>query len=130
MNRNAKSPAFAAELPGVTYGELAGWGQSGDVTRQVLTLIELRHGGESQRTADLFTAVTAATDEVMADVLRSRPSGTTTSPASSTWPSSASSSRCTSRRRRVWTRVRLLPSTTRTPTRHCPARDAEAVGDE
>ena len=39
------------------------------MTRQVLTLIELRHGGESQRTADLFTAVTAATDEVMADVL-------------------------------------------------------------
>ena len=69
MNRNAKSPAFAAELPEVTYGELAGWGQSGDVTRQVLTLIELRHGGDSQRSADLFAAVTAATDEVMADVL-------------------------------------------------------------
>jgi len=69
VNRNAKSPAFAAELPGLTYGELAGWGQSGDVTRQVLTLIELRHGGESQRTADLFAAVTAATDEVMAEVL-------------------------------------------------------------
>ena len=69
VNRNAKSPAFAAELPEVTYGELAGWGQSGDVTRQVLTLIELRHGGDSQRTADLFAAVTAATDEVMADVL-------------------------------------------------------------
>ena len=72
VNRNAKSPAFAAELPDLTYGELAGWGQSGDVTRQVLTLIELRHGGESQRTADLFAAVTAATDEVMADVLRGR----------------------------------------------------------
>jgi glucose/mannose-6-phosphate isomerase len=69
VNRNAKSPAFAAEVPGLTYGELAGWGQSGDVTRQVLTLIQLRHGGESRRTADLFAAVTAATDEVMADVL-------------------------------------------------------------
>ncbi len=68
VNRNAKSPAFAGELPGVTYGELAGWGQSGDVTRQVLTLIQLRHGGESQRTGDLFAAVTAATDEVMADI--------------------------------------------------------------
>jgi glucose/mannose-6-phosphate isomerase len=69
VNRNAKSPAFAAELPGLAYGELAGWGQSGDVTRQVLTLVELRHGGESRRTADLFAAVTAATDEVMAAVL-------------------------------------------------------------
>jgi glucose/mannose-6-phosphate isomerase len=69
VNRNAKSPAFASELPDVTYGELAGWGQSGDVTRQVLTLIELRHSGERQRTADLFAAVTSATDEVMADIL-------------------------------------------------------------
>ncbi len=69
VNRNAKSPAFAAELPNLAYGELAGWGQSGDVTRQMLTLVQLRHGGESQRTADLFAAVTAATDEVMADVL-------------------------------------------------------------
>lgn len=69
VNRNAKSPAFAAELPGLTYGELAGWGQSGDVTRQVLTLVELRHGGESRRTGDLFAAVSAATDEVMAAVL-------------------------------------------------------------
>jgi glucose/mannose-6-phosphate isomerase len=69
VNRHAKSPAFAAELPNLAYGELAGWGQSGDVTRQMLTLVQLRHGGESQRTADLFAAVTAATDEVMADVL-------------------------------------------------------------
>ncbi len=75
VNRNAKSPAFAAELPGLTYGELAGWGQSGDVTRQVLTLVELRHGGESPRTADLFAAVTAATDEVMAAVLEVQAAG-------------------------------------------------------
>jgi glucose/mannose-6-phosphate isomerase len=69
VNRNAKSPAFAAELPNLAYGELAGWGQSGDVTRQMLTLVQLRHGGESPRSAGLFAAVTAATDEVMADVL-------------------------------------------------------------
>ncbi len=75
VNRNAKSPAFAAEVPGLTYGELAGWGQSGDVTRQVLTLVELRHSGESRRTADLFAAVTASTDEVMADVLEVEATG-------------------------------------------------------
>ncbi len=75
VNRNAKSPAFAAELPNLVYGELAGWGQSGDVTRQMLTLVQLRHGGESQRTTDLFAAVTAATDEVMADVLEVEAAG-------------------------------------------------------
>jgi glucose/mannose-6-phosphate isomerase len=75
VNRNAKSPAFAAELPNLAYGELAGWGQSGDVTRQMLTLLQLRHGGESPRTADLFAAVTAATDEVMADVLEVEAAG-------------------------------------------------------
>jgi glucose/mannose-6-phosphate isomerase len=75
VNRNAKSPAFAAELPNLAYGELAGWGQSGDVTRQMLTLVQLRHGGESQRTADLFAAVTAATDEVMADVIEVEAAG-------------------------------------------------------
>ena len=75
INRNAKSPAFAAEMPGLTYGELAGWGQSGDVTRQVLTLVELRHSGESRRTDELFAAVTASTDEVMADVLEVEATG-------------------------------------------------------
>ncbi len=69
VNRNAKSPALAGELPGVTYDELAGWGQSGDVTRQLLSLVLLRQSDESRRTRDLFAAVTAATDEVMADVL-------------------------------------------------------------
>ena len=41
----------------------------------MLTLVQLRHGGESQRTADLFAAVTAATDEVMADVIEVEAAG-------------------------------------------------------
>jgi len=68
VNLNAKAPAFAAALPELTYDELAGWGQGGDVTRQTMSLVLLRHGGESPRTAGLFEAVRAATDEVMADV--------------------------------------------------------------
>ncbi len=69
VNLNAKAPAFAASLPGLACDELAGWGQGGDVTRQVLTLVLLRHGGEDERTGQLFDAVAAATDEVMADVV-------------------------------------------------------------
>jgi glucose/mannose-6-phosphate isomerase len=69
VNLNAKSPAFAAELPALAYDELAGWGQGGDITRQTMTLVLLRHGGEQAPVAGLFGAVRTATEEVMADVL-------------------------------------------------------------
>jgi len=68
VNLNAKAPAFAAALPELTYDELAGWGQGGDVTRQAMSLVLLRHGGEGAAAAALFESVRAATDEVMADV--------------------------------------------------------------
>ena len=68
VNLNAKAPAFAAALPELTHDELAGWGQSGDVTRQTMSLVLLRHAGEGRRADDLFAAVRAATDEVMADI--------------------------------------------------------------
>ena len=68
VNLNAKAPAFAATLPELTHDELAGWGQGGDVTRQTMSLVLLRHAGEGPRTGGLFAAVRAATDEVMADV--------------------------------------------------------------
>ncbi len=69
VNLNAKSPAFAAELPTLAYDELAGWGQGGDVTRQTMTLLLLRHAGEQAPMPGLFGAVRDATEEVMADVL-------------------------------------------------------------
>jgi glucose/mannose-6-phosphate isomerase len=75
VNLNAKAPAFAATLPDVTHDELAGWGQGGDVTRQTMSLVLLRHDGEAPRTAGQFDAVQAATDEVMADVFDVRAEG-------------------------------------------------------
>ena len=69
VNRNAKSPAFWAQVPGLAHDELAGWGQGGDITRQTMTLVLLRQSGESPATRALFDAVTSATDEVMADVI-------------------------------------------------------------
>ena len=69
VNLNAKAPAFAATLPELTHDELAGWGQGGDVTRQTMSLVLLRHAGEGGRAAGLFAAVRAATDEVMAEIL-------------------------------------------------------------
>jgi glucose/mannose-6-phosphate isomerase len=75
VNLNAKAPAFAAALPDVTHDELAGWGQGGDVTRQTMSLVLLRHAGEAPRTAGQFDAVRAATDEVMADIFDVRAEG-------------------------------------------------------
>jgi glucose/mannose-6-phosphate isomerase len=75
VNLNAKAPAFAATVPELTHDELAGWGQGGDVTRQTMSLVLLRHAGEGPRTAGLFAAVRAATDEVMAGIFEVRGDG-------------------------------------------------------
>ncbi len=69
VNLDAKSPSFAAELPALAYDEVAGWGQGGDITRQTVTLVLLRHDDEEAPVAALFDAVRDATEEVMADVL-------------------------------------------------------------
>ncbi len=69
VNLNAKSPAFFGAIPPAGYDEVSGWGQGGDVTRQVMSLVLLRHAGEPPAAASLFAGVRQATDEVMADVL-------------------------------------------------------------
>jgi glucose/mannose-6-phosphate isomerase len=69
VNENAKTPAFFAVLPELSHNEVAGWGQHGDVTRQVLTLITLRHPAEHPQVARRFSLVVEALDEVMAAVI-------------------------------------------------------------
>jgi glucose/mannose-6-phosphate isomerase len=69
INENAKTPAFFAALPDLAHNEVAGWGQHGDVTRQVFTLVTLRHRGEAPNLARQFELVVDATDEVMAEVI-------------------------------------------------------------
>ena len=57
VNENAKAPAFAGSEPEVCHNELCGFGQSGDVTRQLLTLVSLRledDDGQTQRRFGLF----------------------------------------------------------------------------
>lgn len=61
LNENTKIPAFANRLPELCHNEAAGWGQHGDVTRQVLTVVELRHDYEHpqiQRRLDLVNELT------------------------------------------------------------------------
>ena len=68
INQSAKTPAFVGELPDVVHGELAGWGQHGDITRQVLSLVLLRHDEEPPAVSEQFDLVETWTDEVMAGI--------------------------------------------------------------
>jgi glucose/mannose-6-phosphate isomerase len=69
VNEYAKTPAFFSALPELSHNEVAGWGQHGDVTRQVLSLVTLRHSGEHPEVTRQFAAVLEVTDEVMANVI-------------------------------------------------------------
>ena len=62
-NVNAKIPAFASALPELLYDEIAGWGQHGDVTRQVLTSVLLRHDYERAEIRDAFDRLVPALEE-------------------------------------------------------------------
>jgi glucose/mannose-6-phosphate isomerase len=75
INLNAKAPAFCAALPELVHDELAGWGQSGDVTRQVVSMVLLRHDDEDAATARMFEVVTEKADEVMATILQVQAEG-------------------------------------------------------
>ena len=69
INQSAKSPAFAGRLPDVVHGELAGWGQHGDITRQVMSLVLLRHDDEPPLVVEQFASVEEWTDEVMSTIV-------------------------------------------------------------
>ena len=74
FNENAKMPAFSNELPELCHNEVSGWGQHGDVTRQVFRIVDLRHEFEHPQIArrfalvdDLLGEVVAGIDEVVAE---------------------------------------------------------------
>lgn len=70
INLSAKVPAFCNALPDLCHNEIAGWGQHGDVTRQVFTRIDLRHDDEHPDDGARFDQVAEMTLEVVADVAR------------------------------------------------------------
>jgi len=75
INESAKSPAFWSVHPELCHNEVAGWGLNGDATRQIITLVNLRHGAEHPQVSRRFDLVTEALREVMADVIEVRASG-------------------------------------------------------
>jgi glucose/mannose-6-phosphate isomerase len=68
INENAKAPAFVGVIPELTHNEICGWGQHGDVTRQVFTLVNLRHDHEHPQIMRRFDLVRDWVEEVVASV--------------------------------------------------------------
>jgi glucose/mannose-6-phosphate isomerase len=56
-------------MPEVCHNEICGWGQHGDVTRQVLTMVRFRHDFEHPQVARRFDLTFDVVDEVVHDVL-------------------------------------------------------------
>jgi glucose/mannose-6-phosphate isomerase len=68
FNENAKVASFANRIPELTHNEVCGWGLNGDVTRQVFSLILLRHAYEHPQVARRFALVEEICTEIVADV--------------------------------------------------------------
>lgn len=68
FNENPKIASFANRIPELTHNEICGWGQHGDVTRQVFSLVLLRHAFEDPQVARRFAMVEEISEEVLAGV--------------------------------------------------------------
>ena len=75
VNENAKAPAFSNAFPELDHNEICAFGQHGDVTRQVVTLVELRHDHEHPQLGRRVEATRAIVDETVASVLEVRAEG-------------------------------------------------------
>lgn len=68
FNENCKVPSWCNRIPELTHNELCGWAQHGDVTRQVFTLLFLRHDHEPGNVDRRFEFVAESCDEVVAGI--------------------------------------------------------------
>jgi glucose/mannose-6-phosphate isomerase len=75
FNENTKTPAFTGTIPELCHNEIAGWGQNGDMTRQVFTLVELRHDEEHPQELRRFELIRDLMAEVVHDVVEVRAQG-------------------------------------------------------
>lgn len=75
FNENAKIPAFWNTQPELCHNEVAGWGQHGDLTRQVVTLVALRHDDEHPQVQRRFELVYELMEEVVASIVEVRAEG-------------------------------------------------------
>jgi glucose/mannose-6-phosphate isomerase len=65
---NAKAPSFWGHVPELMHNDICGWGQHGDMTRQVMTIVCLRHDHEHPALARRFDLVREWTEEAVAGI--------------------------------------------------------------
>jgi glucose/mannose-6-phosphate isomerase len=75
VNENAKAPAFANSVPEMCHNEICGWGQHGDVTRQIMSLVRFRHEFEHPQDIRRFDLTFDLIDEVVHTVVDLRAEG-------------------------------------------------------
>ena len=68
VNENAKCPAFWNAQSELCHNEVSGWGQHGDITRQMFTLVNLRHDFEHPQVMHRFKITADLLDEVVSSV--------------------------------------------------------------
>ena len=68
VNENAKCPAFWNTQSELCHNEVSGWGQHGDITRQMFTLVNLRHDFEHPQVMHRFKITADLLDEVVSSV--------------------------------------------------------------
>ena len=68
VNEIAKAPAFWSVYPELCHNELQGWGQHGDVTRQLVTMVDLRHDSEHPQVSRRFDLCNELVREVVAGI--------------------------------------------------------------
>ena len=75
INENAKTAAWWSVQPELCHNEVCGWGQNGDVTRQLVTAVLLRHEDEHPQVGRRFDLVGEMMREVLADVIEVQAAG-------------------------------------------------------
>jgi glucose/mannose-6-phosphate isomerase len=68
VNENAKCPAFWNTQSELGHNEISGWGQHGDLTRQMFTLVNVRHDFEHPQVMHRFNLTAELLDEVVSSV--------------------------------------------------------------
>jgi glucose/mannose-6-phosphate isomerase len=68
VNENARVAAFWNTSPELCHNEIAGWGQHGDMTRQVFTLVRLRHDYEHPQVMRRFELIDEVAEEVLGGI--------------------------------------------------------------
>jgi glucose/mannose-6-phosphate isomerase len=77
VNENAKAPAYSGQYPELDHNEICAWGQHGDVTRQLLSLVEVRHGFEHEQLDRRFRFTREIIEEAVHQVFEVRAAGRT-----------------------------------------------------